>query len=60
MAKRRENGWMTEADPTAWERSFQIVDLARHELQLKAIAIGDFDRHLHHADAMPERPAIAK
>jgi hypothetical protein len=60
MAKRRENGWVTESDPVAWERSFEIVELKRHELQLKAIAIADFDRHFHHADAIPERPAIAK
>ncbi|MBI3201232.1 MAG: hypothetical protein HYZ29_06775 [Myxococcales bacterium] len=58
LAKRREGGWVAEGDPVAWERAFEIVELKRSELRLRAIAIGDFNRTFHRADAMPERPTL--
>ncbi len=62
-ALRREKGWATAGGPdgpTEWSRSFQVVELKSSELQLKAIAIADFDRTFHRAQAMPERPEVGK
>ncbi len=44
MAEGRKNVWTTTTDPTAWERSFEIVELKSHKLQLETKAISDFDR----------------
>ena len=59
LAKHRDQGWVSESEPTAWGRSFRIVELKSHQLRLKAIALGDFDRTFHRVNTMPERPPLA-
>ncbi len=64
-AERRKKGWVlpdkkswpVEPGGATWGRWFKIVELTHSRLQLKAVALGDFDRAFHRANAMPERPA---
>lgn len=58
LAKRRKNGWVTESQPVRWERAFEIVELKSHELRLRTLASGDFNRTFHRVGAIPERPEV--
>lgn len=59
-ARHESKGWRPEATGThgCGMFSYKIVEHQRGHLQLQAIAIGDYDRALDGASAMPARPAL--
>lgn len=62
VAARRGSKWVTE--PTSMHScrmfSYTFVTHEKHRMELKAVAIGDYDRSFERLnEAMPERPALA-
>ena len=52
-----DKGWVSETLASEGDRTFKVVELTKANLQLHDLAIGGYDRSLHRANAMPQRPA---